>query len=266
MPVTCPLAIRGLTAAEFDKIDFRVMGQAFASQNELGRLCEEGIYQRDLQARLLADGFEEVQVEVPVTVSHAGFSKVYFLDLVANQAVYELKTAAALSKEHEAQLLNYLFLLGLPRGKLINFRPAKVEGSLHAASVTPEERRQVKVDLARWQDVTPGCATLKQTMLGLLADWGGYLSTALYEEALTDLLGGESRVMERLPLRRKGVYLGDQQFRLHSPDMAFRVTAVTWEPEALGTNLRQLLSLSELRGLQWINLNHANVQFVTLTR
>jgi len=201
-----------------------------------------------------------------VTVSHGGFSKVYFLDLVADHAVYELKTATALSKEHEAQLLNYLFLLGLPRGKLINFRPPKVEGSLHAASVTPEERRQVKVDPARWQEGTPGCATLRQTMLELLADWGGYLSTALYEEALTELLGGECRVVQRLPLRRNGVYLGDQQFRIHSPDMAFRITAVTWEPEALETSLRRLLSLSDLRGLQWINLNHANVQFVTLTR
>jgi hypothetical protein len=50
MPITCPLAIRPLEPDEFERIDYRVMGHAFACQNELGRLCEEGVYQRDFQA------------------------------------------------------------------------------------------------------------------------------------------------------------------------------------------------------------------------
>ena len=134
MPISCPLDVRALTEEEFEERDYRIMGHAFASQNRLGRLCEEGIYQRDLQARLLADGFQSVHIEEPVTVSHADFTKVYSLDLIADDAVYELKTVTALNNEHQAQLLNYLFLLEIPRGKLINFRPAKVQGRIHATS------------------------------------------------------------------------------------------------------------------------------------
>ena len=52
MPIHFPIALKSLTAEEFDKIDFRVMGHAFASQNCLGRLCEESAYQLDLEARL----------------------------------------------------------------------------------------------------------------------------------------------------------------------------------------------------------------------
>ncbi len=266
MPISCPIGLRSLSAEEFEEVDYRVMGHAFACQNELGRLCEEAIYQRDLQARLLADGFRDVQVEVPVTVSHGDFSKVYSLDLVADHAVYELKTAARLSSEHQAQLLHYLFLLGVKRGKLLNFRPPKVEGRIHATRLSPDIRRQFTVNHARWQDVTSGCAVLRQVMGELLADWGAFLEVPLYQEALTHLLGGEALVVQRLPLHRNGLLLGTQRFPLHSQGVAFRVTAVTEDTRGTEAHLRCLLALTKLQAVQWINLNRAEVQFVTLAR
>jgi GxxExxY protein len=266
MPITCPLELRCLTEEEFNAVDYRVMGHAFASQNELGRLCEEEIYQHDLQARLLPDGFRDVQIEVPVTVSHAGFSKVYSVDIVVEHAVYELKAAAALSAEHQAQLLNYLFLLGVPRGKLVNFRPPKVDGCVHATRISPEARRRVSVDATRWRDVTRECATLRQTMGELLADWGAFLEVALYQDALTHLLGGESCVVQRLPLHRDGLSLGAQRFLVHSAGTAFRVTAVTEGAEGIEAHLRRLLALTDLQAIQWINLDHADIHFVSLTR
>ena len=57
MPIRCLLDIQPLTPDRFEEIDYRVVGHAFASQNRLGRLCEEAVYQRDLRARLVADGF-----------------------------------------------------------------------------------------------------------------------------------------------------------------------------------------------------------------
>jgi len=266
VPISCSLEVRCLTEEEFEEVDYRVMGHAFASQNELGRLCEEGIYQRDLQARLLADGFRNVQIEVPVTVSHGDFSKTYLIDLVADDAVYELKATEALTSEHQAQLLHYLFLLGVRRGKLINFRPPKVAGRICATSLSPDARRQVKADTARWQDAAPTCATLRQTMLALLADWGAFLEVPLYQEALTHFLGGEQQLVQRLPLHRGGVLLGTQRFHVHGPAVAFRLTAVSEQPEATEAHLRRLLAHSQLRALQWINLDHATAQFVTLTR
>jgi len=266
MPITCPRELRRLTEEEFDEVDYRVMGHAFACQNELGRLCEEEAYQRDLQARLLANGFRDVQIEVPVTVSHAGFSKTYSIDLVADHAVYELKATAALLPEHQAQLLNYLFLLGVPRGKLVNFRPPKVDGCVHATRISPEARRQVNLDTTRWRDVTPECATLRETMGELLADWGAFLEVALYQEALTHLLGGESSVAQRVPLHRNGLALGTQRFHVHSPGTAFRVTAVSDGAEGIEAHLRRLLALTDLQAIQWINLDHADIRLVTLTR
>lgn len=107
MPIHCPLPIRTLSAAEFEQHDYRVMGSSYACQNELGRLCDEAVYEADLKSRLLAEGFREVHTQVPTTVTHGHFSKVYYLDLIADGALYELKTNAALTGEDDAQLIHY---------------------------------------------------------------------------------------------------------------------------------------------------------------
>src|SRR5277367_247964 len=117
MPIHCPITIAALSAEEFEALDYRVMGHAYASQNELGRLCDECAYEADMKARLLADGFKSVQTQVPVNVTHRDFSKTYRLDLVPDGALYEFKAEGALVGEHDAQLLNYMFLLGIQRGK-----------------------------------------------------------------------------------------------------------------------------------------------------
>ncbi len=264
MPISCPLAVNSLTAEQFDELDYHVMGHAFASQNQLGRLCEEAAYQRDLQARLLADGCQNVHIEVPVSVSYKDFTKAYSLDLVVDDAVYELKTVATLNDEHQAQLLNYLFLLGIPRGKLINLRSPKVQGRIHATSLTSEARHRFQIASDRWHDLSDNCSRLRQVMQGLLADWGAFLDFGLYQQALTHFCGGESQVIQRWPLRRNGISLGTQRFHVHSPEVAFRVTAVTEQVGTMETHLRRLLSLTELRALHWINLNHAEIQFVTI--
>src|SRR5262245_47499638 len=121
MPIVSPFPLRPIEQGEFAKLDYQVMRHAFASQNELGRLCDEVIYQNDLAARLQAAGLGPVRKEVPITASHKDFSKTYSLDLlVGDVAIYELKTAASLVPEHDSQLLNYLFLKDSHHGKLIN--------------------------------------------------------------------------------------------------------------------------------------------------
>jgi GxxExxY protein len=264
VPITCQLDLRPLTSDEFQEVDYRVMGHAFASHNALGRLCDEGVYQRDVQARLLADGFQCVQIEEPVSVSHRDFSKIYFLDLVADDAVYEFKTASALNAEHQMQLLNYLFLLGLPRGKLLNFRPTKVQGSIHATGLTPAKRRQYRIDEDRWQNLSEPCTVVRQTMRDLLADWGAFLARELYEQALTHFCGGELQVLQRLPLHRDGISLGTQLFHVHSPGIAFQVTTVTEQISGMESQFQHLLRLTDLRAIQWINLSHEQIHFRTL--
>lgn len=265
MPIHCPATIANLSAEEFEKVDYHVMGHAYASQNELGRLCDECAYQTDLQARLLTDGLETVLTEVPVIVSHGDFAKKYYLDLVADHALYELKAEAQLVGEHETQLFNYMFLLGVQRGKLLNFRPAKVQGKLIATGLTQGRHRCFTPITKHWQDVTPACATLRQTMLDLLQDWGTFLDTALYEEALIHFLGGAGNVERRIALHREGLDLGSQRMFVHAPGVAFRLTAFTESQSHMQTHLRRLLALTDLKAIQWINLNHAQIEFTTVT-
>lgn len=62
-------------------------------------------------------------MEVPIHVSFESFNKQLFLDaLVQEGAVFEFKTVEALTSKHRSQLLHYLLLADLPRGKLVNVR------------------------------------------------------------------------------------------------------------------------------------------------
>ena len=81
MPVSCSVSIAKLSTAELRELDYRVMRHAFDSQNELGRLADERIYQADLAARLRSAGMT-VSREVEVQLLHCEFCKSLFLDLI----------------------------------------------------------------------------------------------------------------------------------------------------------------------------------------
>lgn len=266
MPIHCSIEIPVLTPELFKRRDYQFMGHAFAYQNELGRLCDERVYETDLSARLRADGFPDVYTQEPVSVTHGDFSKTYFLDLLADGALYELKSVSAFTGEHQAQLLHYMLLLGLRCGKLLNFGPDTVDGQLVVTRLTAELRRRFTVDATRWQELTATCVVLRSVMTDLLADWGAFLEVSLYQEALTHFLGGEEQVVQRVPLARSGLPLGTQRMHVYAHGVAFVVTAYTTGLPSHEINLRKLLALTPLTALQWVNLEHANIQFVTLTR
>jgi hypothetical protein len=69
-----------------------------------------------------------------------------------------------------------------------------------------------------------------------------------------------------VPLSRKGVGLGNQRLHMASPDVAFRLTSMTGAVEHYEKQLRSLLSHTPLRALQWINLAHHRMEFVTLVK
>jgi GxxExxY protein len=264
MPIHCPLTIRPLSDAVFAEIDRVVMGCAFASQNTLGRLCDERVYENDLAARLRAEGFTDVHTRLPITVTYDSFSKTYRLDLVVNQMVYELKVVASLSPEHDAEAIHYAALLAMDRVKLINFRTARVVGKLLRSPFARVNRRQVRFGEARWQPLSDRCEGLKRQMCALFADWGAFLETQLYEEGLVHFHGGEGACSRRVPVVRNGIELGTHQAPCHADKVAFVITALSDSSDAYEQHLRRLLSFTSLRGMQWINLNHAEIEFVTL--
>ena len=265
MPIEHPEIFRIVSDDEFTDIDRQVMGCAFASQNELGRLCEEYVYENDVAARLRAMGMSDVYTQIPVVVSHRRFRKVYRLDLVVNGVLYELKAAAALTSIHEAQGFNYSALLGMDRFKLINFGAPSVEGKLKRCPFFRIDRRKVTIARERWHPVTQKCESLIKDAEACFCDWGGFLAASLYEEALIFLNGGQDVCVHRLPVTRHGIQLGLHRVNLIDSDIAFEVTAL----ENASNYEKQLCRLTQflpIRAWHWINIFHSNMTIVTLRK
>lgn len=267
MPITTEVPIGPVSRAVFDEVDRVAMQCAYAAQNHFGRLCEEEVYENDVKARLRAMGFDNVRTQVVLQVSHEGFEKTYRLDLVVNEVLYELKATDSLVPEHDAQALNYAALLGLNRVKLINFGGPKVEGKLHGTPFAENDRRHVAFDRKLWRPQSDECEKLAGWFEGFVRSIGGYLRTELYDEALVWFCGGEDACVQRLPVRRGDFELGRHACRLHCDDCAFVVTG--FKPGQGRENYRRQLQLLvgalPIRAIQWINIHHLDVSFMTVT-
>ncbi len=262
MPVHCPVEIEPLTTEAFRDLDYQVMRHAFDSQNALGRLADERIYQADLAERLQSFGISVFR-ELEVILSYANFHKSLYLDLVvAEQGVYELKAAKAISDAHIGQLLTYLHLLDLPRGKLLNFGSPKVESQFVNAPFRSAQRRVFHVVDREYR----GTKQFQELVVGLLRDWGTSLTLSLYQEALVTLLGGRDQVEVMLPLCRDRICLGHQRFHLAESELAFNITALNRGTEAFEEQLVRLIHHSPLRAIHWINIEHENVKLKTVVR
>jgi GxxExxY protein len=260
MPIELPFPLPRLSTEEFKHLDHQVMAHAFAAHRDLGRLCDESVYQADLAERLAAAGFGPVQREFPITASFRGFAHTYFADLlIGHRALYELKTETALVPAHEAQLLNYLLLADASRGKLINFRPSSVESRFVNAPLDTTERRRFAIH----HDRPDPFFTLVSE---LITDWGTGLETALYVRALTHMLGGEPEVIRQLPMTRASRSLGNQRFHLADHDTAFVVTSLSCPESSHRVHLQRLLRASPLSRLLWANLAHHDLTFTIIAR
>lgn len=109
----------------------RIIGLAIEVHRTLGPGLLESIYEHCL-CQELAEAGVAFNRQVPLPVSYKGrpldFS--YRLDLVVEQSVVvEIKSVEQLLPLHQAQLLTYLKLSGIPTGLLLNFHtPVLREG------------------------------------------------------------------------------------------------------------------------------------------
>jgi len=99
-----------------------IIAAAYTVHNRLGGGFLEKVYENALAIELAQRGFS-VRQQVPVPVVYEGqVVGDYFVDLLVDDRVLcELKAVDALSRRHEAQLVNYLVATGLDTGLLINF-------------------------------------------------------------------------------------------------------------------------------------------------
>jgi len=100
----------------------KIIGCAYAVHSVLGSGFLEKVYENAMMLELSANGLHaNQQVPLPVYFRDERVGE-YFADLlVEGQVICELKACDSLTREHEAQLVNYLAATGMDFGLLINF-------------------------------------------------------------------------------------------------------------------------------------------------
>jgi GxxExxY protein len=106
----------------------KILEACFEVSNELGAGFLESVYEKALLVALRQKDLN-VESQVKLQVMFRGIVVGdYFADiLVENKILLELKAVNALTKEHFAQILNYLKATNLEVGLIINFGNSKLE-------------------------------------------------------------------------------------------------------------------------------------------
>ncbi|MFQ6112952.1 MAG: GxxExxY protein [bacterium] len=257
--------IKTISEQDFHEIDYQITGLAFDVHNEIGRLWHEKIYQNALADRCCKAGYTNVETEVLIIVSYLDFTKEYYVDLLVQDSImYELKTVSTLNPDHDRQALNYLFLLGLQYGKLINFRPASLEKRCVSTTLFPEDRHDIVFNDEQWLELDEDSIGLKALIVELMMDWGAYLETSLFYEAIYHFRGGEDQVVKDIDVVLNETKLGNQKVHLLNPNTAFKLTAITKGIESYRQHLRRFICHTNLNAIQWINCNHHVISFETI--
>ena len=118
------LVRRVVVAYKHGEVTEQIIGAFYEVYNRLGYGFLEKVYENALAIEVAERGLAVVQQQ-PITVGYRGrVVGEYFADLlVEGRVVVELKAAARILEQHEAQLLNYLKATPYEVGLLCNFGP-----------------------------------------------------------------------------------------------------------------------------------------------
>jgi GxxExxY protein len=111
-----------------DDLSYKVMGAAIEVHRHLGPGLMESVYQKCLAIEFLSqDIFFTRELEIPIVYKDYIIENQFKCDfLVENLIVVELKSVSELLPIHHAQVINYINLLKVPKGILINFNVANL--------------------------------------------------------------------------------------------------------------------------------------------
>jgi GxxExxY protein len=106
-----------------DSLTEKVIGLAIEVHRQLGPGLLESAYEECLCYELVHAEFAfQRQVALPIVYKSARLGCGYRLDVVVeNRLIAELKTVERLLPIHEAQVITYMRLSGIPTGLLLNF-------------------------------------------------------------------------------------------------------------------------------------------------
>lgn len=118
--------------ARSEAVAREVVDASLKVHRQLGPGLLESAYERCLERELELRGVgAERQVALPLVYEDVHLEAGYRLDLlVGRRVIVEVKSCEALAPIHEAQLLTYLRLSGMPIGFLINFNTVRLKDGL----------------------------------------------------------------------------------------------------------------------------------------
>lgn len=122
---------------ELNALTHRIIGACVEVHRALGPGLLESAYETCLCRELSLIGLPfQRQVPLPVEYKGARLDPGYQLDLVIDgRVVVELKAVESLQPIHEAQIITYSKLTGLPAGLLVNFNvPTLIRGTRRFAN------------------------------------------------------------------------------------------------------------------------------------
>lgn len=262
MPITLDEELIIPTQGEFAELAYDVMDCFFKVHNEVGRFCEEKIYKREVARR-----FGGIRLEFPITLTHQAYRKQYFADMVIrHRAIFEAKAVEALTPRHRAQTTNYLLLTELPHAKLLNLRSELIQHEFVNTTLRHSDRTHFRVDDSGFDPVGSRDVEWKEWLTSALYDWGAGLDVQLYEDALTEFLGGELLVQRDVPIVINGAAIGDQKGRYCGERVVFKISTLPNELGPFELHARRFLFHTPLDAVQWVNINRDLVTFRTLWR
>ena len=117
---------------ERDKLSDAVIGRAIEVHRHLGPGLLESAYEECLCHELACAGIaHRRQVNLPVTYKGHRLDMDYRLDVVVQEClVVEIKATEKLLPIHEAQVITYLRLSGIPVGLLLNFNAVVLKSGI----------------------------------------------------------------------------------------------------------------------------------------
>ena len=265
MPVAVDAEIRVFSKREFHLLAEQVTGIAFDIHNDLGRLLDEDSYANALRARCVARGMVPGHREVAISLQHTDYLVTYYMDLLlCHGLMVETKTVESLTGSHHTQALQYLMLTGMKHGLILDFRPERVERRFVSTRLTWADRRNFRVLDDHWRPRDDASRRLHELFIALLGDWGAFLQTCVYRNALIHFFGGSFIALRRTLVYDADTVVGDHEVFLISEGTAVAITAFRAGVEPMRVHLERFRIHTRLATIQWINLNGRDIEFRTL--
>ncbi|MBC8180712.1 GxxExxY protein [candidate division KSB1 bacterium] len=265
MPIGTRFQVKEISDKEFKSLDYKIMGIVFDVHNEFGPLCSEKIYKTEIADRCLKQKLGVVQIEEPIYVSYMDFTKTYFMDLlIDNSVMYEMKATRAIISEHRKQAINYLLLANMNSGKLVNMRTSSVQSEYVSTNLNKKKRYHYIIYDQGWINIDYDSIWIKKMIIQLISDWGVFLDTNLFYEAIIYYRGGKENVIKKIEIKNDSRILGEQKIHLLNHKTAFKISAAKKHITEYEKHLGKFFKHTSLMAIQWINFNNHNVTFKTI--